>query len=146
MIISGFPGVGKTTLFNKAGELRILDSDSSNFSWSDKGVRNPNWPQNYIDHIKDQRDTADVILVSSHDVIRKALAESGIPFTLVYPLLEMKDEHIQRYKNRESDEQLVTLLEKNYEKWIPELMDQEGCKHVVLQSGEYLADVIEDLV
>lgn len=124
----------------------MIDSDPSQFSWSDKekGIRNPNWPQNYIEHINDQRGRADVVLLSSHDVVRNALVESGIPFTLMYPSLRMKDEYIQRYKSRGSDEQFIKLLEENYENWILELMTQEGCNHIVLQPGQHLADVIDD--
>ena len=33
IIISAFPGCGKTTMFKKEKELIVLDSDSSNFSW-----------------------------------------------------------------------------------------------------------------
>lgn len=145
-IVSGFPGVGKTTLVNRAGSngQRILDSDSSQFSWQDasKGIRHPEWPRNYIQHIKDNEGLADIILVSSHDVVRKALGEANVQFTLVYPSLDMKREYIQRYVDRGNNDAFVNLLQKNYEAWIAELMDQKGCDHIVLTSGQYLADVI----
>jgi adenylate kinase len=75
VVVSGFPGVGKSTLFAQAKGRRILDSDSTDFSWADaaKKVRHPNWPQNYIDHIRNNLGRADIILVSSHDVVRDAL-------------------------------------------------------------------------
>ncbi len=128
--------------------MEVLDSDSTNFSWSDetKTQRNPEWPQNYITHIQENRDTSDLLLVSSHDVVRTALVEAGIPFTLVYPSLDMKDEYIQRYIQRGNNESFVALLEANYEKWITELMAQQGCTHVVLKSGEYLSDVLNQLL
>lgn len=147
VIISGFPGIGKTSLFGRAGERIVLDSDSSNFSWADetKSERNSNWPQNYVDHIEENKDKADVILVSSHDVVRNALTNAGVAFTLVYPGLEMKQEYIQRYKDRGSDEKFVKLLEANYESWVKELMAQKGCKHVVLKQGQYLSDVMDQV-
>lgn len=144
VIVSGFPGIGKTTLFNNEEDLVLLDSDSTNFSWADekKTVRHENWPQNYIEHLTGKRGEADAVFVSSHDVVREALVKAGIPFVLVYPSLNMKDEYIQRYKDRGSNEKFVQLLEQNYEKWIEELMKQEGCTHIVLQPGEYLSDVM----
>lgn len=147
VIVCGFPGVGKTSLFTAETELKILDSDSTNFSWSDetKTQRNPEWPQNYIAHIQENRDASDILLVSSHDVVRTALVEAGIPFILVYPSLDMKDEYIQRYIQRGSNESFVALLKAHYEKWIAELMEQRGCTHVVLQSGQYLSDVVNQL-
>ncbi len=148
IIVSGFPGVGKTILFNNPGGLTILDSDSSKFSWIDKakGERHPKWPKNYVDHIVANRDKADLLLVSSHKETRDALVESGVGFSLVYPSLEMRQEYIDRYIKRGSNAQFVKLLEANYEKWIQELMMQQKCKHVLLQPGQYLSDVIDLIV
>lgn len=148
VVICGFPGVGKTSLFKESGELQILDSDSTNFSWADseKTQRHPDWPQNYLDHIQTSRGHADIILVSSHDVVRKALEDAGTQFTLVYPSLEMKEEYIQRYVDRGSSEQFIVLLKANYETWIQELMSQKNCTHVVLKSGQYLSDVIQNVL
>src|SRR5260221_12499979 len=66
VIISGFPGIGKSSLFRRADTLKVLDSDSTSFSWTDetKQKRHPDWPQNYLAHIKDKQNTSDVILVS----------------------------------------------------------------------------------
>mgnify|MGYP000294488544 CR=1 FL=1 len=49
-IISAFPATGKSFYFKHTG-LEVLDSDSSLFSWSEPEVRNPEFPQNYINHI-----------------------------------------------------------------------------------------------
>lgn len=56
-----------------------LDSDSSNFSWvkdengNNTKERNPEFPKNYIEHIKSNIGKVDVIFVSSHKVVREAL-------------------------------------------------------------------------
>jgi len=146
-IICGFPGIGKTTLWNRKEELKILDSDSTDFSWADasKTTRNSDWPKNYIEYIREKSEEADIILVSSHDTVRDALVKAGITFVLVYPSLEMKGEYIQRYRDRGSSEKFIRLLEENYEKWVGELMSQTGCRHVVLQPGQYLSDVIDQV-
>ena len=104
-IISAFPACGKTYAFEKLNEngYEILDSDSSKFSWMDvvdkvyemknRGkelqrryikVRNPEFPSNYIQHIKENIGKADYIFVSSHKEVRDALIQNGIYFTLVY--------------------------------------------------------------
>ena len=143
-IISGFPGVGKSTLFGQFGNLKILDSDSSKFSWENQAerIRHPQWPMNYIEHIRENQGKVDIILVSSHDVVRHALVEAGIEFELVYPGLEMKNEYISRYVDRGNSTAFVKLLEGNYEIWIAELMSQMGCIHRPLGSGQFLSDVI----
>ena len=135
LVVSGFPGVGKTHLFNNK-EIDILDSDSSKFDKSD-------FPSNYIRHIKENLGKVDVILVSSHKDVRDALHNESIDFTLVYPSRELKNEFIERYKNRGSNEKFIELVSNNWDSWINELESQEGCKHIQLKSGEYLSDVIK---
>ena len=87
-VYSAFPGVGKTTYFNKT-KLYVLDSDSSKF---DK----KKFPDNYIQHIERniQDPNVDKILVSSHKDVRDALVARGINFVLVYPDRSLKDEYI----------------------------------------------------
>lgn len=141
MIILGFPGVGKSTLAQEEG---YQDSDSSLFSWdpTKPRTRHPEWPNNYLDHLEEATKSK-VVFASTHAEVREGLIARGIPFTLVYPSLEMKREYIQRYVDRGSPEKFIELLESQYETWIRELMNQEGCDHFVLTSGQYLSDILE---
>ena len=101
-----------------------MDSDSSTFDKT-------KFPQNYIAHIKENIGKADIILVSSHDVVRDALVLNNIEFTMVYPDISIKDEYIDRYIKRGNNEGFVELLKQNWETWIGEI-----------QSGQYLSDVL----
>ena len=136
-VYSAFPGVGKTTYFNTT-EKNVLDSDSSKF---DKKL----FPANYIDHIERniQDPKVDMILVSSHKDVRDALLKKGIPYVLVYPQRDIKDEYIQRYKDRGNNDAFVDLLNKNWDNWMDEMDGQEGCEKITIGSGQYLADVID---
>ncbi len=136
-VYSAFPGVGKTTYF-KSTDRNVLDSDSSKF---DK----KNFPANYIEHIERNIEDpkVDKILVSSHKDVRDALVKKGIPFVLVYPDRSLKDEYIQRYKNRGNNDAFVELLEKNWDMWMDEMDNQGDCYRVKLDSGMYLTDVID---
>ncbi len=131
-LISAFPGTGKTYLFNNTNKI-ILDSDSSKF---DKEY----FPENYIKHIKENIGTADIICISSHKVVRDALVENNLNFTLVYPDRSIKEEYIQRYKDRENEESFVKLLKNNWDSWMDEMENQVGCHHIKLGSNEYLSD------
>jgi hypothetical protein len=142
IIISAFPGVGKSYLFANSDKL-ILDSDSSNFDKSD-------FPENYIKHIKKFIGVVDIICVSSHKEIRDALKINNINFTLVYPKLSDKETYIKRYKDRGSDNDFIKLLGSdndfikllvsNWDLWLSELKNQKGCKHLILKSDGFLSD------
>lgn len=163
-IISAFPACGKSTyykdwsqyspenvwrkshngeqVYNNIGEPRgekILDSDSSLFSWiydengnkTDK--RNPDFPNNYIQHIKDHMDTEDVIFVSSHKVVRDALKAENIPYYLVYPKKDMKDEWMYRFKNRGNDEAFIKFQDEHWDEFIDDMENETFPTKIVLE-------------
>lgn len=154
-IISAFPACGKSTYYrewsqyseqnvwrrknggkqvlNNIGEpcgYKILDSDSSLFSWiydesgNKTDIRNPDFPNNYIQHIKEHMDTEDVIFVSSHKSVRDALKDTDIPYYLIYPQKEMKDEWLYRFKSRGNDEKFIQFQNEHWDEFIED-MDKE---------------------
>ena len=135
LVISAFPGCGKSHYFRNNKDKIVLDSESSTFDKSD-------FPRNYIEHIKSNIGKTDIIMVSSHKEVRDALVENGIYFTLVYPEPSIKEEFIQRYIDRGSSETFIKLLNNNWDSWITQLETQEGCEKIKLKKGEYLSDVI----
>lgn len=120
-IISAFPGCGKTHFFNQNKNV-CLDSDSSLFSWTynEDGtkIRNPLFPQNYIDHIKENIGKYEYIFISSHEEVRNALLDECIFFYLVYPSYEMKDSFVDRYIKRGSPKEFVSLVASNWHDWL----------------------------
>ena len=133
-IISAFPGTGKTTYHQKHPET-TLDSDSSNFSWiideSGNKVRNPEFPKNYINHIKENIGKYEFIFVSSHKEVREALLNACIFFYLVYPDDRRKDEFIERYRSRGNDDKFIELVSNNWDNWMREIWFlPDGCKHI----------------
>lgn len=137
-VICGFPGVGKSTLFNNG--LNCIDSDSSKFDKED-------FPRNYVAHIKAliAHNEHDYIFVSSHESVRSALVKEGVEFTLVYPSITLIDEYIERYKKRGSSKAFVELMKNNWSQFIVSCATQVGCERIVLKQGEYLADVISKI-
>jgi len=132
-VVSAFPGCGKSTFVKDHPE--ISDSDSSQF---DKEY----FPGNYMAHVRNRIVNDKLTLVSSHDIVRQALAQSHIDYVLVYPAPGCKDEYLKRYNQRGSELKFIDLLERNWDNWIADCQAQEGCVHVVLQPGQYLSDVI----
>lgn len=134
-VISGFPGVGKSTVFGKRENYRvpILDSDSSTFDKAD-------FPLNYLSHILKETNKGNVILCSSHDTVRQALFENSVPFHLVYPHRSLKMEYLSRYTERGSPEAFVSLMYSKWDDFINGCEEQKGCTKGILLSGQFLSD------
>ena len=149
LVISAFPGTGKTHAFENLENLNILDSDSSKYSWitDDDGKntteRNPNFPQNYIDHIKGNIGIADVIMVSSHKEIRSALVENKIYFSLVYPQMELKQEYLERFDTRGDSVDFIELINKNWDNFVTDCAEQSDCHLLEIGTGVYLSNLIK---
>lgn len=149
IIVSGFPGVGKSFMFNNESDLTILDSDSSKFSWikdsegNNTKERNPEFPKNYIQHIKENIGKVDIIMVSSHDVVRNALKENNIDYLLFYPNRELKEEYIQRYISRGNDDSFIKMIDSNWNNFITDIEREDFPILVKLESGEYIKSVID---
>lgn len=146
-----FPACGKTWLsyHQKDFNLRILDCDSSQFSWVCVGgrrERNPNFPANYIAHIKQNIGKYDYIFVSTHAAVREVLDKEGIDFTIVYPNMRCKAEWVGRCFIREQNNENgcgAKVLLGNWEQWISDCINT-GFDHaeIVLHHGEYLSKIL----
>lgn len=161
-IISAFPCCGKTYVYENQKEVFtdfktkngrypvILDSDSSKYSWiiSNEGMekeRNPAFPNNYIEYIKNNIGKVDYIFVSSHEEVREALAKAGINFTIVVPNKSLLNEWMIRAINRDDEESFVNMLIDNWDKWLNKINEESNtyAKKIELKRFEFLADVLE---
>lgn len=162
-IYSVFPACGKTWFCEHQDDygLNILDSDSSQFSWIETversidgevtKKRNPDFPNNYIQHIKDTVETGlyDYIFVSSHKEVRDALDEAGIKYTIVRPEQSCLAEWVGRCYLRQlkgNNGFPIEVLVKNWDEWIGQCFEC-GINHeeIVLTHGEYLSDILQYL-
>lgn len=147
IIISGFPGVGKSYLTEmfKNTDIIVQDSDSSNFSWIEPGVRNPDFPNNYIKHIKELIGKVDYILISSHENVRKGLAEEGITYAIVYPDPKLKDIYMNRYRKRNSSEAFINTIDKTFYDFVEQCRYDIYAKRFMISDDVYLSDIINDI-
>lgn len=141
-VIAAFPATGKSYLAQRYG--RYADSDSSQFSWSEPGVRHPLWPSNYLGYIDTQIGAGRTVLCSTHQEVRDALVRARIPFLLIYPAVELRSEYLKRMRSRGSGQRLLDFIGDHWDELIESCHQQEGCEHVVLDQGEYLSDVLEE--
>lgn len=153
MIVSGFAGVGKSTLSSNSD--LFIDLESSNFKWiipeeqklmsveERKGLpkeQNPNWPENYLKEMIILSNAGRIVLISMDKFIRDELEARKAKFILVYPDKSIKDEYIERLIKRGNNEKFVELIKVNYDQWIEDLNKTKQLK-IVLYAGMYISDV-----
>lgn len=161
-VLSCFPACGKTYVYDHQKELgiTIMDSDSSKFSWiitQERRIggkiskeRNPEFPMNYINHIKENIGKVDYILVSSHKEVRDALIENDICFDLVFPEISCHDEWVGRCFRRGNDVEFCKLIDVNYINWVNEIKSfiYDNAHHSIraytLGHNQYLYDIIKN--
>lgn len=158
IIISAFPGTGKSFIVKNKEELlglenlKILDSDSSNFSWMPgevNKIRNPKFPQNYIEHIKKElTEGTDVIFVSSHSAVRRALQENHLKYYLVYPINNTINKTIykNRFIERGNSEEFINAVMNNWEVWIDDMNHDKYPVKIILSAEKYLFDYIFTII
>lgn len=108
-------------------------------------VRNPDFPRNYIEHIKENIGKVDYIFVSTHEEVRNALKEAGIDFILVFPEWSLREEWVGRCFIRGSGEKFCQLIADKWVDWLGQMEDEviyNNRKHYRLKAGEYLSDVL----
>lgn len=145
IIICGFPGVGKTSAANN--RRSILDAESSAFSykWDTEPPfgreRNSEFPKNYIDFLQENESEYDVVLASSHRVVRDELKYAGMQYIIVAPKRELKNEYLIRYLQRGSDIDFIELLNDKWDEFLTDI-ENDGAPVIWLSSKEYLSDVL----
>jgi hypothetical protein len=145
-VICGFSGIGKSTAENKSRE--VTDMESSGFSWIwEAGVntgRNPAFPENYISRLNElmeQNHSNHKFLLSCHQKVRDCLKSNGIPYIIVLPRKELKNEYLKRWLQRGSDIEFIEIM---YYRW-DEMIDsceKDDAPKIYLEQGEYLSDLI----
>lgn len=155
IVISGFPGIGKSTLSRKYAN--VLDLESSDYKWiydnphiesldkeSRKGIKsrsvNPEWPNNYITAVLNNLRHYDSVLVSTGKEVREALARRRIEYIVAFPDKFDKHEYLNRYKSRGNNSDFISLIESNFENWIDELQNEKS--KICLASNEFLEDAL----
>lgn len=160
IIISAFPGTGKTTAAGLMKEAVDLESTPFKFpvDWEKGSVPTEeaeDWVQKYVDQITLMASECgyDFVFVSSHQEVRKELRKREIPFISVIPQTDLRDEYMIRYIGRGNDMKFLRNIYDNWFDWlheydnefingfyVPGTEPQEIVIH--LKSGQYVSDLL----
>ena len=149
VIISGFPGVGKTVLheerhdgqcFNDQGRYTIYDVETIASDPQSRGY----WQT--AEELTQKEDA--VVLVVASEYSHRMMLSLGWRFVCVYPSLDLKDESLKRYFDRNGPDATWNVMGRDWEEKIEELDVgyNEACTDLELMAGEFLADVLRDIL
>ena len=134
VLYASFCGTGKTYICNKTN---IKSVEVEYWEYKDKGLQ-----QEYIKDIKKHITSVDYIFISTDPEGLRLLHKEGFNITLVYPKNELRSEYLDRYIERDSSTDFIGTFMKYWHTWIDELKEQKYCQHIILESGQYLYDVL----
>lgn len=161
-VICGWPGIGRGYLIeNGLDDFTFLNLSSEHLSWlknkrgeyvdlsgklvsEEDKVANPNLQIDYVAYIVESLKSNDFLFASTDENIKRTLFDIEIPFCIVYPERELKEEYLERYKIRNSaeDESLIPTLEFQWNNFIDVIEnDQRASLKIKLKTGEYLGSI-----
>ncbi len=158
-VISVFAGLGKTTVGNKYKNVCDLQSspyrcDYSNINKEDYEkmkynkfrTKNPSWPNNYLEAIKDSIVKYDLVLVPSSLDVRELLIKNNIKFLFVLPQQDSKTRNmlLERYKARGNSQDLIDDVMYNFDNWSRKQRDYDY-PIAIVDSDKYLEDLLINL-
>lgn len=95
-VIAGFPGIGKTTLYREV-KKRDLSTSLIDIGINDY-CNKIDFPQNYINRIRECSEKYAVILVDASPVIRQAMVDNDIFYAIIYPDKASMKDYLSRYR------------------------------------------------
>lgn len=132
-ICAAFCGSGKTYICEKS-DIDAIEIEY--WKYKDKGLSSE-----YVADIRKHFGTVDYILIATDPEGLRLLHKEGFSITLIYPEIELRNEYLDRYINRDSPHEFIGVFMKYWKQWINELKEQTYCNHIVLQKGEYLKNI-----
>lgn len=167
MIISAFPGCGKTYLYKNSDKLKFkylgkgqkfsfCDSDSSHYK------KQEGWERQYVDDLEKKLGTVDFLFISQHKGVLSELESRHIPFVIIAPdnsdwitderRMIIKQQWFGRFILRGNShisnfESWLELLKNNYDEWtsVENLTKYNPVSFFLLKENEYISSIIEDL-
>lgn len=132
ILISSFCGTGKSYLCRNFPDI-CMEFEC----WE---YRKGDFPDNYVQDVISAIGKTKYLFISTDPIILKALSKLGINIKLFYPANQLRSEYLDRFIERDSPQDFIGAIMKNWDKWLNELKEQDYCEHIVFNKGEYLRE------
>lgn len=110
--------------------------------------KNPEFPMNYLHHIKLHMGDEDVILASSKNEVRQAMRDAGLKYMIVLPSERLYCEWIGRAYLAQQEgtcKYTVKEIQRNWNEWIHSCMKDPSNKIIIDEPNTFLSDLIHDI-
>lgn len=152
IFVIAFTATGKTSLARnyknvidmESTKYKYLGECSENFKSTNRDINN-DWPNNYFKALNSVRDKYDYILVAD-EIVNEFLVKNNYEYWIVYPDISLKEEYLNRCKNRGNNDEFIYWYSRLWDEWINiSKNDLHASKHIELKSNQYLEDVLPNL-
>lgn len=146
MIISGFTGIGKSTIANSSTK-RIIDLESSDFNKADN-----TWYETYCKVAKRLSDQGYIVFVSCHSDVRNWFKYHNIPYVVIYPEKDLENEWTMKLQKRYDKTKLIkdyNALErtiKYFQKDINDIIINDNLRVSIDDINYQLEDYIDEAI
>lgn len=154
MICACFAGTGKTSLATNS-PVDFIDLESSDYQWTfnkdmdreerkgtEEKEKNPDFPLNYIQDIREMDKYRNVLIACQPSVL-KALAQANVNYTVVTPEAYLKEEYLDRYRERGNTQGFIDLMDRNFNDFVNDLktnIHASACI-TIKQKGIFLTNI-----
>lgn len=155
MIVAAYAGCGKThfahLMKDEALDLECVPYKylpNENCVLGEAGKANPDsdmnpaWPLNYVKAIIQAMESYKYVLIPSDFYVLGILQTKDIPYTLVYPRRDAKEEYRRRYIARGNTENFLSIFYEHWDYFMDNLEADNYGKRIVLLPHQYLSDVL----
>ena len=154
IFVYSYTATGKSSLGKKYAN--VIDMESTMYKYGTltenekaKGTKreiNKLYPANYFEALNQVKNKFDYILISD-SICTEWLIKNKIQYWQVYPNKRLKEEYLNRMKIRGNNQNFIDYQGKMWKEWIDGCKnDKNASKHIELQAGQYLEDVLPNLI
>ncbi len=140
VIVCGFFGIGKSSVNFYRPDVKFYDLDAKFFK------KQPGWEKIYVDCAMALTYDYEIVCIKSSDKCMHLLNQLGQKYYLVYPNRIAKRDFMERAIKNHYPREFITEFFSNWERYIEEIEDEDCPNKIVLQSGEYLSDIVDRLI
>ena len=156
MIVAAHAGTGKTHLASMYPD-KVIDFICMRYKYflesepvdGEASKANPDnemrseWPENYVQELIKLRNSDKIILIPPDVCVLALLDAESIPYLLIYPQRSAKEEYRRRYVERGNTAYFIQVFIDGWDLLLERMEKHPHGQHIVLESHQFLSDVIK---